>query len=51
VDAVLHDVRQGYVSIEAASALYGVVVNAETMEADLSATTSARGKLQAAEAG
>jgi len=51
VDAVLHDVRQGYVSIEAASALYGVVVDSETLEADLTATESARVKLQAEEAG
>ncbi len=37
-ELVLEDVRQGYVSIAAAAELYGVVIDAETMEIDVRAT-------------
>ncbi len=47
VEAVLGDVRQGYVSIDAAADLYGVIVDGATLEADLAATRSARAKLRA----
>src|SRR5262245_60581044 len=41
-DAVANDVRQGYVSIEAAAKLYGVIVNTETFELDVAATERLR---------
>ena len=42
VDAVANDVRQGYVSVEAAAELYGVVVNPITLEIDIVATERLR---------
>ena len=42
VEAVLRDVRQGLVSIEAALECYGVVIDAERMEVDEAATRRAR---------
>jgi N-methylhydantoinase B len=42
VETVHHDVRQGYVSVEAATALYGVVVDPTTLEVDLAATERLR---------
>jgi N-methylhydantoinase B len=42
VDAVREDVRQGYVSVESAEELYGVVVDAETLDVDLKATGKRR---------
>ena len=39
---VREDVRQGYVSVEAAAELYGVVLNGETFEIDQTATTRLR---------
>ena len=50
VESVLHDVRQGYISIETASRLYGVVVDETTMQADSRATERARETLRAAAA-
>ena len=40
--AVCEDVRQGYVSVEAAAELYGVVVDPETFKIDQSATNRLR---------
>ncbi len=42
VASVLEDVRQGYVSADAAKALYGVVVDPETGALDEAATATAR---------
>ena len=42
IDAVGHDVKQGYVSVEAAAELYGVVVDPATMEVDVAATERLR---------
>ncbi len=39
---VQNDVRQGYVSVEAAQELYGVVVDPQTCEVDEAATESLR---------
>jgi N-methylhydantoinase B len=41
-EAVAEDVRQGYVSHEAARSVYGVVLDPETLEVDVTATTRAR---------
>ena len=41
-ELVLEDVRQGYVSIAAAAELYGVVIDAETLEIDEEATNNRR---------
>lgn len=43
VERVLEDVRNGYVSIEAARRDYGVHVDPETLELDVAATGTARG--------
>jgi N-methylhydantoinase B len=43
VEQVRNDVRQGYVTVESAAALYGVVLDPETFEVDMAAT----GKLRA----
>jgi N-methylhydantoinase B len=40
---VAHDVREGYVSAEAAEAKYGVVLDAQTGDADLARTAARRG--------
>jgi len=45
VETVVNDVRQGYVSVEAASSYYGVVIDEETMQADSAATEKARAAL------
>jgi N-methylhydantoinase B len=42
IETVAHDVKQGYVSIEAAAELYGVVVDPVTLEADRAATERVR---------
>ena len=42
VETVLEDVRQGYVSIAAARALYGVVIDPETGDLDEAATAKLR---------
>ena len=42
VETVLEDVRQGYVSVEAARTLYGVVVDPETFLLDRAATERLR---------
>jgi N-methylhydantoinase B len=42
VAAVGNDVRQGYVSVEAAAELYGVVVDPLTLEVDVVATERLR---------
>jgi N-methylhydantoinase B len=44
VEDVRNDVRQGYVSVEDAAALYGVVIDPESFEVDVAAT----GRLRAA---
>ena len=41
-ERVREDVRQGYVSPEAARALYGVVIDSTTLEIDEAATTRVR---------
>jgi N-methylhydantoinase B len=41
-ELVLEDVRQGYVSIEAAKELYGVVIDVETMAIDWATTEELR---------
>ena len=46
VEKVVNDVRQGYVSIESASADYGVIIDPATLEADISATERARADLK-----
>jgi N-methylhydantoinase B len=43
VEQVVADVRNGYVSCAAAGDVYGVVVDAESLEADLAATARRRG--------
>ena len=47
-EAVLEDVRQGYVSFGAAAGLYGVVIDPERMEIDVAATDRARAALAGA---
>ena len=42
VEEVREDVRQGYVSAQAAAELYGVVIDAETFVVDISATDKLR---------
>ena len=42
IEVVQHDVRQGYVSVEAARDLYGVVIDPATLEADVAATETLR---------
>jgi N-methylhydantoinase B len=42
IEVVQHDVKQGYVSIEAARELYGVVIDPATLEADAAATETLR---------
>ena len=42
VDRVRHDVVQGYVSLEAAKDLYGVVLDPEMLEVDVAATEHLR---------
>ena len=42
VETVVNDVRQGYVSVEAAAKFYGVVVDAETLELNAAATEQLR---------
>jgi N-methylhydantoinase B len=42
VELVQEDVRQGYVSVQAAAAQYGVVIDAETYEVDAAATEKLR---------
>jgi len=50
---VVHDVRQGYVSLRAARELYGVVLDPQTLEIDAPATTERRERMrvQARESG
>jgi N-methylhydantoinase B len=50
VEKVQEDVRQGYVSIEQAEALYGVVLDRETLAPDLAATERRRADMSAARA-
>jgi N-methylhydantoinase B len=50
VEKVVHDVRQGYVSRENAEKLYGVVIDAATLEADLAATARLRAEMAKGEA-
>jgi N-methylhydantoinase B len=47
LDDVRNDVRQGYVSVEAAAALYSVVVDETTLEIDLAATERLRARASA----
>jgi N-methylhydantoinase B len=47
LDDVGHDVKQGYVSVEAAAALYRVVVDPATLEIDLAATERLRAQAKA----
>jgi N-methylhydantoinase B len=42
IDEVVEDVRQGYVSVEAARNYYGVVINPRTGEVDIAATEKLR---------
>ncbi|MBV8537243.1 MAG: hydantoinase B/oxoprolinase family protein [Alphaproteobacteria bacterium] len=51
IEAVQHDVRQGYVTAQAAAELYGVVIDPETFEVDLSATENARAARKSGAAG
>jgi N-methylhydantoinase B len=46
IAAVRNDVRQGYVSAEAAQNLYGVVVDAETFDIDEAATEALRASMR-----
>src|SRR5207302_7419111 len=48
IDDVENDVRQGYVGVQAAADLYGVVVDPETGEVDLAATERLRPARRAA---
>ena len=43
-DAVAHDVRVGYVSIEAAEREYGVVLIPTALDVDVEATKARRGR-------
>jgi N-methylhydantoinase B len=49
VEQVRNDVRQGYVTVESAAALYGVVLDPETFEVDMAATGKLRAQRLAAE--
>jgi N-methylhydantoinase B len=49
VEDVRHDVRQGYVSVEDAAELYGVVIDPETFVVDEAATQRLRSRKAAAE--
>jgi len=49
VEQVRNDVRQGYVTVESAAALYGVVLDPETFEVDMAATGKLRAERLAAE--
>jgi len=42
VEQVRDDVRQGYVTVESAAELYGVVLDPETFEVDVAATEKLR---------
>ena len=44
IETVRNDVRQGYVSVEAARELYGVVIDPETFEVDQAATARLRAR-------
>ena len=46
VEAVRHDVRQGYVSLDAAKKLYGVILDPESFEIDDAATARRRAQLR-----
>lgn len=46
LDAVRHDVRQGYVTLEAAAAIYGVVLDPSTLAVDQAATDAKRAALR-----
>lgn len=46
-ERVLEDVRQGFVSVNAAARDYGVVIDADTLELDLAATEQNRAEKQA----
>jgi len=46
VDAVRNDVRQGYVTLEAAAAIYGVVLDPATLTVDQAATDARRAALR-----
>ena len=48
IEAVVSDVRQGYISVEAAASLYGVVIDEATMEPDIAATEQARAAMETA---
>ena len=43
---ILHDVRQGYVTVKAAADFYGVVIDTATLELDVSATNKRRAALK-----
>ena len=47
LEGVENDVRQGYVSIEAAKEQYGVVIDSATMKADRAATAELRERMKA----
>jgi N-methylhydantoinase B len=47
VEDVANDVRQGYVSVEAAAELYGVVIDPETFAVDAAATARLRARASA----
>ena len=50
VEDVRNDVRQGYVSVQDAAALYGVVIDPETFVADEEETGRLRARLSSREA-
>jgi N-methylhydantoinase B len=49
VEQVRNDVRQGYVTIEAAAELYGVVLDPKSFEVDMAATEKLRAGRSAAD--
>jgi N-methylhydantoinase B len=49
VEQVRDDVRQGYVTVESAAELYGVVLDPETFEVDMAATEKLRAARPAAD--
>ncbi len=48
IEAVRNDVRQGYVSLDAAAEIYGVILDPQTFAVDADATARKRDELRSA---
>jgi N-methylhydantoinase B len=51
VEQVREDVRQGYVTVKSAAELYGVVLDPDTFEVDVTATDKLRAAMRSADGG